>query len=128
MNGSEPRPIAALWVWQESAACRHANPSVFYSPPGERGEARRRRENRAREICDGCPVRVECARFALSIGEEHGFWGGMTDRERIKVLRRPRVAARGSSGKRIAEATRDAVLDVGPAAGGTSHALLDAYR
>lgn len=106
MNGSAPRPIAALWEWQNSAACRDMNSSQFYSPPGERREARRRREDRAREICDGCPVRVQCARFALAIGEEHGFWGGMTDRERIKVLRRPRVAARGSSVKRIAEATR----------------------
>lgn len=105
MNGSGPQPIAALWEWQESAACRHTNSAQFYSPPGERGEARRTREDRAREICDGCPVRVECARFALAIGEEHGFWGGMTDRERIKVLRRPRVAARGCSANRIAETT-----------------------
>lgn len=106
MNGSEPRPIAALWEWQESAACRHMNSSQFYSPPGERGEARRRREEHARQICDGCPVRVECARFALAIGDEHGFWGGMTAKERVKQLRRPRAAARGSSAKRIAETTR----------------------
>lgn len=100
MNGSEPRPIAALWEWQESAACRNTNGSHFYSPPGERGEAQRRREERAREICDGCPVRVECAGFALAIGDEHGFWGGTTAKERVKQLRRPRVAARGSSAER----------------------------
>jgi WhiB family redox-sensing transcriptional regulator len=106
MNGSGPRPIAALWEWQESAACRGLNSSQFYSPPGERREARRRREDHAREICDGCPVRVECAQFALTIGEEHGFWGGMTDQDRVKLLRRPRIAARDSSAKRTAGTTR----------------------
>jgi WhiB family redox-sensing transcriptional regulator len=96
MNGTEPRPIAALWEWQESAACRGVDPSHFFSPPGERGEQRRERERRARMVCDRCAVRRECGQFALAIGEEHGTWGGTTDRERIAVLRRPqRSGARG---------------------------------
>lgn len=90
MNGSGPRPIAALWDWQESAACRGIDSARFFSPTGERGEARRRREQLARAICAECPVQKECARFALSIGEEYGIWGGTTDRERISMLRRPR--------------------------------------
>jgi WhiB family transcriptional regulator, redox-sensing transcriptional regulator len=103
MNGTGPRPIAALWKWQESAACRDMNSARFYSPTGERGEARRRREDHAREICDGCPVRTDCARFALANGEEHGFWGGMTDRERIKLLRRPRVGSSSASAVRSSD-------------------------
>lgn len=93
MNGSGPRPIAALWGWQEAAACRGGDSARFFSPTGERGEARRRREQLARAICAECPVREECARFALSIGEEHGIWGGTTDRERIAMLRRSRTPA-----------------------------------
>lgn len=93
MNGSGPHPIAALWQWQESAACRHLSSSWFFSPTGERGDDRRKREDRARKICAACPVRPDCAKFALDIGEEHGFWGGMTDRERVALLRRPRNAA-----------------------------------
>lgn len=90
MNGSGPRPIAALWEWQESAACRGVDSARFFSPAGERGAARRRREQIARAICAECPVREECARFALSIGEEYGIWGGTTDQERVAMLRRPR--------------------------------------
>ncbi|ACU76310.1 transcription factor WhiB [Catenulispora acidiphila DSM 44928] len=90
MNGSGPRPIATLWEWQESAACRSADSARFFSPTGERGFARSERERLARELCDVCPVREECARFALAIGEEHGIWGGTTSQERIAQLRRPR--------------------------------------
>ena len=88
MNGSGLRPIAAEWEWQESAACRGAASACFFSPYGERGLARQLREVRARQICAGCPVRDECARFALEIGEEHGVWGGTTGRERVALLRR----------------------------------------
>jgi len=90
VNGSKLRPIATLWEWQESAACGNLDSALFFSPPGERGNARRERERLARQICDTCPVWEECARFALAIGEEHGIWGGTTDRERIATLRQPR--------------------------------------
>lgn len=86
MNGSGPRPVATLWEWQESAACRSADSARFFSPTGERGFARSERERLARELCDVCPVREECARFALAIGEEHGIWGGTTSQERIAQL------------------------------------------
>ena len=90
MNGSGLRPIAALWEWQESAACRDSDSARFFSPSGERGFARRERERLARAVCETCPVREECARFALAVGEEHGIWGGTTSQERIAQLRRPR--------------------------------------
>lgn len=101
MNGSGPRPIASLWAWQESAACRNLDSSMFFSPDRERGSARSQREMRARQICDSCPVHVECARFALTIGEEHGIWGSTTGEERVALLRKPRgrvpTGARGES-------------------------------
>ncbi|MFD0634201.1 WhiB family transcriptional regulator [Catenulispora yoronensis] len=46
------------------------------------GEARERREQAAKRICAGCPVREECAAFAVALGERHGTWGGLTDKER----------------------------------------------
>jgi WhiB family transcriptional regulator, redox-sensing transcriptional regulator len=57
--------------------------------------ARQLRESRARQICAGCLVRDECARFALEIGEEHGIWGGTTGRERAALLRQSRSTASG---------------------------------
>ena len=92
-----------------SAACRTVDTARFFSPPGERGEARRERERRAQQICDTCPVRKECAQFALSIGEEHGIWGGMTDQDRIAVLRRPRKrVARAGTAAATSQATNTA--------------------
>lgn len=42
----------------------------------------------ARRICAGCPVRVECARYALRLlqtGDVNGMFGGLTPRE-LRVL------------------------------------------
>lgn len=89
---SRLRPLASEWDWQESAACRQADPALFFSPQGERGESRRAREDAARKICDACAVRVECARFAMAIGERHGTWGGTIEQERVALLRRRRKA------------------------------------
>ncbi|MEY9894300.1 WhiB family redox-sensing transcriptional regulator [Catenulispora sp. MAP5-51] len=104
MNGAGPRPIAALWEWQESAACRDVSDTLFFSPFRERGAARREREARAQKVCAGCPVREECAQFAMEIGEEHGTWGGMTSQERVELLRRPRGAAPARRAQRSAKA------------------------
>lgn len=44
---------------------------------------------KAKVICDGCPVQVECLEFGLR--EKFGVFGGLTERER-RVLRRERRA------------------------------------
>lgn len=95
------RPIAALWEWQESAACRRLDSAKFFAPSGERGALKRQREQAAQRICGGCPVRKECAEFALTHGEQYGVWGGTTAAER--ATRKRRVG-------------RDVRADAGPAA------------
>lgn len=37
---------------------------------------RARREDEAKALCGGCPVRQECFNGALARREEHGVWGG----------------------------------------------------
>ncbi|WP_258314800.1 WhiB family transcriptional regulator [Streptomyces sp. Act143] len=76
------KPLTDLWDWQQEAACRGMDLSVFFSPPYERGEARHRREARARAVCDACPVRVPCGRFALATQQDYGVWGGLTESDR----------------------------------------------
>lgn len=44
-------------------------------------------QRKARGICMGCPVRVECLAEALDNRINWGMWGGLTERERRKVLR-----------------------------------------
>lgn len=44
-------------------------------------------QKQARSICAGCAVRVECLAEALDNKIEWGVWGGMTERERRRLLR-----------------------------------------
>ncbi|AWK76202.1 transcriptional regulator (plasmid) [Rhodococcus oxybenzonivorans] len=74
--------------WREDAACRGVESSVFFSPDGERGTARARRQSRGKQICEGCPVLVQCRDHALSTGEPYGVWGGMTETDRRRHARR----------------------------------------
>lgn len=72
--------------WEDSAACRGAEPDVFFAPGGTQ-------EHRAKVVCRSCPVRWECLAYALRHRVEHGVWGGLTDRERRKLLNRARSHA-----------------------------------
>ncbi|MEV0175498.1 WhiB family transcriptional regulator [Streptomyces sp. NPDC050803] len=83
--GNGLRPLLSDWQWQQRAACRGMSSSNFFSPPGERGRARRDREERARRVCGRCEVRDMCAAMALRHGETYGVWGGLSDTDRRRL-------------------------------------------
>lgn len=85
-----PGPVADLWDWQFAGSCRDADPTLFFHPEGERGPARRNRDEAARAVCRSCPVMQQCREHALAVREPYGVWGGLTedDRERIYVEQR----------------------------------------
>src|ERR687885_2227291 len=66
--------------WASQAQCRKSTPDELFV----RGAA----QNRAKQMCGGCPVRTECLAEALDNQIEWGVWGGMTERERRAILRR----------------------------------------
>jgi len=66
--------------WTTQAACRDEAPDALFV----QGAA----QNRAKVVCQGCPVRTECLADALDTRTEFGVWGGMTERERRALLRR----------------------------------------
>ncbi len=66
--------------WASLAQCRQSQPDELFV----RGAA----QNRAKQLCAGCPVRTECLSEALDNQIEWGVWGGMTERERRALLRR----------------------------------------
>ena len=51
-----------------------------------------------RRSARSCPVREACLEHALAVREKHGVWGGLTERERRRVIRR--VAAAPESARR----------------------------
>lgn len=82
--------------WTTRAACRDTDPDELFV----QGAA----QNRVKNTCLGCPVRMECLSDALDNKTEFGVWGGMTERERRALLRRrPNV----KSWRALLEAARD---------------------
>ncbi|NGP06279.1 WhiB family transcriptional regulator [Rhodococcus sp. 14C212] len=68
--------------WRLHARCRFVGPDTFYAPEDETWGERQRRERAARDICAACPVRLPCRDDAVKNKEQHGIWGGLTERER----------------------------------------------
>ena len=91
-----PEGQAARVDWWRYAACRDADPEIFFPVssvgPG-RGEVAR-----AKAICARCPVRRQCLQFALATRQAHGVWGGTTEEERR--LRMPAQAGARRAGER----------------------------
>jgi WhiB family redox-sensing transcriptional regulator len=75
--------------WSDLAACRDVDPELFFpitsKGPGAFEIAR------ARSVCRGCSVRPECLDWALDREILHGVWGGLSEDERIDILRSRRV-------------------------------------
>jgi WhiB family transcriptional regulator, redox-sensing transcriptional regulator len=82
ISTSWPASRNEFWSWQVRGACRTAGPSLFYSPEGERGSRKRRRESAAKAICATCDVAEVCAAYALAWREPYGTWGGLSEAER----------------------------------------------
>lgn len=71
-----------VWVedWAPLGACRESEPDALFV----QGAA----QQKAKQICQGCPVIAECLADALDSGTEFGVWGGHTERERRAMLKR----------------------------------------
>jgi len=92
---SDPRPVSiegslsALasnegveLSWQERALCAQTDPEAFFPEKG--GSTRE-----AKRVCLSCDVRGECLEYALAHDERFGIWGGLSERERRRLKRRP---------------------------------------
>ena len=86
--------------WQDAAACRSADPNLFYAfddwrdlalcgeiggdfwYPEKGGSTRL-----AKAVCRSCEVRGPCLEYALANDERFGIWGGKSERERRRLKR-----------------------------------------
>lgn len=74
--------------WRVEAACAQVDPKLFHL---EKGESTRE----AKLICNGdstrgvpaCPVRERCLEEALEREERFGVWGGVSERDRRKMVK-----------------------------------------
>ena len=72
-------------LWMADGLCRDKPPAVFFPSDGVGVD-------RARKICASCPVRELCLEYALDNRIDHGVWGGTSERERRRILKRRRIA------------------------------------
>jgi WhiB family transcriptional regulator, redox-sensing transcriptional regulator len=77
---------AVSWGWRAAAKCRGADLTLFFHPDGERGNARRRRQQKAKQVCSLCPVVTECRAHAVAFEEAFGTWGGLSEDDRRGLL------------------------------------------
>ena len=81
----EPKDSKTL-AWRQKAACRGVDPDIFYPMTDEEAED-------AKAVCASCPVNEACLEWALTTREKEGVWGGATERERRRIIRRRRRSA-----------------------------------
>ena len=72
--------------WMGQGRCRDMDPAVFFPSDGIGVQF-------AQRICDECPVKAPCLEYALHNHVDHGVWGGTSERERRRILRRRRISS-----------------------------------
>ncbi len=67
--------------WIASAYCSDKPTNLFFPSDGVGVEI-------ARKVCADCVVKMPCLEYALRERIDHGVWGGTSERERKRILKR----------------------------------------
>ena len=73
-------------AWQLDAACRNVDPDLFFPERGEPSDP-------AKAVCMGCPVIDACLAYAMRNHPLQGVWGGTSDKQRRRMVRRDKAMA-----------------------------------
>ncbi len=68
------------YAWRAHGACRTRPDLTWFPGPGES-------ISEQRAICETCPVKAICLEVSLANREDHGIWGGLSERERRRLRR-----------------------------------------
>jgi WhiB family redox-sensing transcriptional regulator len=84
-NSDDPRDDR----WMVDGLCRDdlVDPQLFFPSKKDGGTT-------ARAICSLCVVQLDCLNYALDNNEQHGVWGGTTDKERRRIRKQISLGAR----------------------------------
>lgn len=88
--------------WLHRAVCRDEDRELFF-PEGKTGVHLLQIEE-AKAVCRRCPVRGECLTWALENNFRDGVWGGLSEDERARLLRRRRKDAAKAEAAALAQA------------------------
>jgi WhiB family redox-sensing transcriptional regulator len=66
--------------------CREMDPALFFPSDGIGVQL-------AQRTCSECQVKAPCLEYALDNHVDHGVWGGTSERERRRILRRRRISS-----------------------------------
>jgi WhiB family redox-sensing transcriptional regulator len=89
----EDYEIAEPWIL-ESKCADDVFPDDFFANEGPGLQ-------RALNICKTCPVRIQCADYAIRTDEQYGVWGGLTEADRRQIrTSRMRKSRRGIPNKK----------------------------
>lgn len=69
--------------WKAYGVCAQTDPELFFPEKG--GSAKT-----PKLLCAGCPVLQECRDWALANDERFGVWGGLSERERRRIINKQR--------------------------------------
>mgnify|MGYP001814510206 CR=1 FL=1 len=72
--------------WMARGLCAQQPPDTFFPSDGVGVDV-------ARRICADCPVKEPCLEHALRNRIDHGVWGGCSERERRRIIKRRRLEA-----------------------------------
>ncbi|MDH4144458.1 MAG: WhiB family transcriptional regulator [Acidimicrobiia bacterium] len=70
--------------WMARGLCADRPPSFFFPSDGVGVEV-------AKRLCAECAVKAPCLEYALHNRIDHGVWGGTSERERRRILKRRRA-------------------------------------
>lgn len=80
--------------WTKDAECQGTDTKYFFGIVTGSGKGSHSTDENNRllamgkQICSYCTVQKECLAWAIHTNSRHGTFGGLTERERIKYLRR----------------------------------------
>lgn len=72
--------------WAKHAACKDADPDVFFPERDDGSYAVAAKIKEAKHICSTCPVESECLAVSLMKREKSGVWGGASWPERKSLI------------------------------------------
>jgi len=81
---ADHQAVAREMTWQDAALCLGMCAETNFFPDLREGEDPRP----AMEVCNHCPVRVECLDYAVADPHTSGIWGGVLFTSRKGRVRR----------------------------------------